>query len=108
MTKAEEICKGVRADLREQAVTLAEAVFALQKKIEQQAPIYEEMPLAQTLTTTQGEKALKNNPLMQEFRGTVRDYASALKALHDILENDKAPAEITQLDEIRARFKVAK
>lgn len=108
MTKAEKMCAGVSADLKDQAVTLAEAVFALQRKIEQQMPAYDEMPLAQVLTTTQGERALKNNPAMQEFRGTVRDYASALKSLQDILENNKAPAEVTQLDEIRARFKVAK
>lgn len=108
MTKAEKICAGVTADLKEQAVTLAEAVFALQRKIEQTMPDYDGMPLAQVLTTTQGEKALKNNPALQEFRGTVRDYASALKSLQDILDNNKAPAEVTQLDDIRARLKVAK
>lgn len=108
MTQAEKICANVSKDIRPQAVTLANAVMAMQAKIDQQLPIYEQMPLAQTLTTTMGEKALKNNPVMQEFRATVRDYATALNNLQGILDQNKAPSDVTSLDELRARFKVAK
>lgn len=108
MTQAEKICANVNADIKAQAVTLANAVVAMQAKIDQQLPIYEQMPLAQTLTTTKGEKALKNNPVMQEFRATVRDYAAALKDLQAMIEENRAPAEVSSLEELRARFKVAK
>ena len=81
MTEAEKICSGVSPKLHSQAVTLANAVMALQEKIEQQMPVYQKLPLAQTMTTTQGEKVLKNNPAMQEFRATVRDYSLALSYL---------------------------
>ena len=81
----------------------------MQKKIEEQIPVYEELPLAQTLITTQGEKALKNNPAMQEFRATVRDYAAALKDLDALIEGHPAEqmSNVSTLESLRDRFKVA-
>lgn len=108
MTQAEKICANVSADIKPQAVTLANAVMALQEKIEQQMPVYQQLPLAQTMTTTQGEKVLKNNPAMQEFRGTVRDYAASLKSLQAILDDTDDQCEVSSLDDIRSRFRVAK
>ena len=103
---AKELCANVKPNIRPQAETLAEAVFALQPKIEQQMPLYGEMPLTQVLTTVQGEQAIKANPHMQEFRATVRDYAAALKSLQEILEDSGSPAEINSLDNLRAKFRV--
>lgn len=108
MTKAQELCAGVKPDLREMAETLANAVLAMQEKIEKEIPAYKEMPMAQVLTTTQGEQALKQNPAVQEFRATVRDYAAALNNLHDILSENKAPTQISDMAELRKKFKVAK
>ena len=108
MKQAKEICESVNSSIRPQAETLAKAVLALQTKIEDQLTTYEGMPLAQVLTTTQGEKALKANPAVQEFRATVRDYAAALNNLQDIIENNKAPAKVTSLSEMRDKLKVAK
>lgn len=86
-------------------VTLKDSAFALQNKIIQMIPEYESMPLAQEMTTVQGEKVLKNNPAMQEFRGTVRDYAAVVKLLNDL---DKSDTEIdtSSFENIRRRFKV--
>ena len=106
MTEAEKICSGVSPKLHSQAVTLASAVIALQEKIEQQMPVYQQLPLAQTMTTTQGEKVLKNNPAMQEFRGTVRDYAQALNNLQDILENNKTETSSGSLKELQEKFRL--
>lgn len=103
--QAARICAGVDKKYKKQAVTLAKAVIALQDKIEQQLPIYEQLPLAQTLTTTQGEKALKQNPAVAEFRATVRDYATSLKNLQDIVENNKAPEKQTTLTDFRLKLK---
>lgn len=107
MTEAEKICSGVSPKLHSQAVTLANAVIALQKKIKQQMPAYQQMSLAQTVTTTQGEKVLKNNPAMQEFRGTVRDYAASLKSLQAILDNTPDQVEESSVEDIRKKFKIA-
>ena len=106
MTEAEKICSSVSPKLHSQAVTLANAVIALQAKIEQQMPVYNQLPLAQTMTTTQGEKVLKNNPAMQEFRGTVRDYAASLKSLQAILEDTPDEVEESSVDELRRKFKI--
>lgn len=107
-TRSQELCAGVKPDLRELAETLANAVLAMQEKIEKEIPAYKDSPLAQELTTTQGEKALKQNPAVQEFRATVRDYAAALNNLQDILSENKAPTQISDMAELRKKFKIAK
>lgn len=108
MARAEKICENVRQDLRSQVETLTNAVLAMQAKINQQIPVYEQMPLAQTVKVGTGEVMLRQNPATQEFRATVRDYAAALKDLQTMIEGNQAPAEVLSLDELRARFKVAK
>lgn len=106
---AAALCKKVNKNIKSQAMTLARAVLAMQDKIEEQIPVYKDLELAQSLTTTQGETALKNNPAMQEFRATVRDYASALKDLNTLIEEH--PAEQTTnasvLSILRDQLKVA-
>ena len=108
MRKAERICAGVDKKIKPQVVTLANAVLAMQKKIDQQIPIYEQLPLAQTLTTTQGEKALKQNPATQEFRATVRDYAAALNNLQDIIDSNKVHENVASLDAFRNKLRAVK
>lgn len=104
---AASLCKNVNKDIKAQAVTLAKAVLALQDKIENQIPNYKDLPLAQTLTTTQGEQALKSNPALQEFRATVRDYASALKDLNILIEGHSAKKveTVSALESLKSRFK---
>ena len=107
MTKAEEICTNVSTDIKPQAITLAKAVLAMQNKIDQQIPIYEQMPLAQQVTVGTGEKMLRQNPAVQEFRATVRDYAQALNNLQDILDNTPDQVEESSVEDIRKKFKIA-
>lgn len=108
-TKAEKLCKNVSPDMKAQAVTLAKAVIAMQKKINDKIPEYAEMPLAQQVTVGTGEQILRANPAAQEFRAMVRDYSQALNSLQSILEKSGAGnAEVRSLDSIRAKFKVAK
>lgn len=108
MTQVEKICANVSADIRPQAVTLANAVLAMQNKIEQQIPLYEEMPLAQQVTVGTGETMLRQNPAVQEFRATVRDYSQLLSNLYDILENHKKPTTVTSLSDMRNKLKAVK
>ena len=105
-TKAEELCEGLSSDLKAQSVTLANAVLTMQAKIEQQIPVYKEEPLAQSVTVGTGETVLRQNPITQEFRATVRDYASALNNLSEILEKKEAVKEESSLDALKSRFKV--
>lgn len=105
-TKAELMCSNVSADIKAQAVTLANAVLTMQEKIEQQIPVYKQMPLAQQVKVGTGEKMLRANPATQEFRATVRDYAQALNNLSEILDANKAPLTSSPIEDLRNRFKV--
>ena len=105
MMKAEDICKKVSEDIKPQAETLAKAVLAMQAKIDQQIPVYEQMPLAQQVTVGTGERMLRQNPAAQEFRATVRDYAQALKSVHEIIENNKTHENVTSLETFRNRIR---
>lgn len=105
-TKAELMCEGVHPDLRAQAITLANSVLTMQEKIEQQIPTYKDQPLAQEVTVGTGETILRANPVTQEFRATVRDYAQALKSLNEILDAKKSKVETSSLDDLRKRFGV--
>lgn len=87
MTQAEKICANVSADIKPQAVTLANAVLAMQAKLEEQIPIYKQMPLAQQVTVGTGERMLRQNPAVQEFRATVRDYVQALNSLQQLTDS---------------------
>ena len=91
-SKAEQLCKGVNPKLKAQAITLANAVLTMQEKIEQQIPIYKDEPLAQLVTLGSGEQTLRANPIVQEFRATVRDYATALDNLEEILGSKSGAA----------------
>lgn len=105
-TKADEMCQNVAPDIKAQAVTLANAVLTMQEKIEQQIPVYKQMPLAQQVTVGTGESMLRANPMTQEFRATVRDYAQALNSLNEILDNNKTTTEPSAVDDLRSRFGV--
>lgn len=108
MRKAERICAGVDKKIKPQVVTLANAVLAMQKKIDQQIPIYEQMPLAQQVTVGTGEKMLRQNPATQEFRATVRDYAAALNNLQDIIDSNKVHENVASLDAFRNKLRAVK
>ena len=105
---AEQLCSNVKEEIRPQAVTLAEAVLAMQAKIKQQIPKYGKMPLAQRVKVGTGEKILRANPAIQEFRATVRDYATSLQSLQTIIDENKAPTQISDMESLRKQFKMAK
>lgn len=105
-TKAELMCEGVSPELRAQAITLANSVLTMQEKIEQQIPTYKEQPLAQQVTVGTGETILRANPIMQEFRATVRDYAQALNNLNEILDAKKKKTEKSSVEDLIKRFGV--
>jgi len=105
-TLAEQMCRGVDPRIRSQAVALANAVITLQNKIIQQTPEYEKAPLVQKVIVGTGEEVLRNNPLVQEYRATVRDYAAAMKSLDDLLNAKKGTTEVNPLDSLKSKFKI--
>ena len=108
LTPAEQLCSNVREDIKPQVVTLANAVLAIQAKIEKEIPKYGRMTLAQRVKVGTGEKIIRANPEIQEFRATVRDYASSLNSLQMILTENKAPTQVSDMDSLMKKFKIAK
>ena len=90
MKQAEKMCESVSEELKPQALVLAESILALQKKIEDQTPIYDTQPLAQWVTVGTGETIMRSNPIVQEYRATVREYAQALTKFNALIKASKA------------------
>ena len=97
MTKNEKkLVEGLDPIMREPAVV----VMKIRK--------YDEMPLAQEVTSTQGEKVLKSNPEMAEFRSTVQMYCSLVKTMQAVFADKPEPVEMDEINSIRAKLKLAK
>lgn len=106
--RIEKLCKDTNPNVKDQIATLARAIFAMEEKINQQIPIYEQMPLAQSVQVGTGQKMLRNNPATQEFRATVKDYAQALETLNDILAENttQETSNVSTLESLRKNLKV--
>ena len=83
------------------------AILAMREKIEEQIPLFKKEPLSQRVTVGTGEKILRQNPNISEFRALVRDYQQAIKAYSELSDGEK-DAEIKNLDALRSKFRVAK
>ena len=106
MLKSETLCKDVDPSIRAQAVTLADAVFAMKEKIELHIPELKEMPLSLEVKVNTGEMVPRQNPALSEFRSLVRDYSSALKSLRDILGDTVKEEGPSAVESLRGKFKV--
>ena len=106
--KANLICQNVNENIRAQCETLADAVLAMQEKIEKEIPNYKKEPLAQEVIVNTGETVKRQNPAVVEFRATVRDYAAALHNLQEIVETNKSGAEVSNLNSLKSKLKIAK
>lgn len=87
-----------------QEKTIDKIEKTMREWIEKQLPVYEKLPAAQTMTTTQGEKVLKANPAAQEIRAAFKDYCYVVKVQQEISHGE--PAVIESLDDFRNKFKI--
>lgn len=109
MTKAERaMVENIDDNVKEQAIIICKIEKAMRSKVKALIPTYKEMPVSQTVTSTQGEEVTKSNPAMQEIRATFRDYCSIVKVQQDFFANRAAPVHVDNLDSIRRKLKIAK
>lgn len=106
--RAKIICAGIDPRIEGQAITLANAIIAMQDKIETQITFYSETDLYQEVIQNNGEPILKQNPISQEFRATVRDYSNLLNNLLKLVSENSKPTQISEMAELRKKFKIAK
>ena len=87
--------------------TLMKAILSLQKKLEDNADQFQREPLRVWVENSNGVEVPKPNPFVQEYRSMVRDFSAALKAYKELTDK-KDEAQVSSLESIRSRFKVAK
>lgn len=90
--------------MNEQEKTINKIEQTMRTWIEGQLSVYEQMPPAQTMTSTQGEKVLKANPATQEIRAAFKDYCYVVKTQRELSNNEVA--DTSAIDDLRKRFKV--
>ena len=90
--------------MTDQEKTIKKIETAMRGWIEEQIPIYEKLPAAQTMTTTQGERVLKANPALQEIRAAFKDYCYVVRTQKEL--SDGSAVDTTAIDDLRKKFKV--
>ena len=87
--------------------TLMKAILSMQKRLEENEQDFIKAPLAVEVELGDGRWVPRPNPFVQEYRALVRDFSAALKAYKEIT-GEKDTAEVSSLESIRSKFKVAK
>ncbi len=91
--------------MTEQERTINKIEQTMRSWIESQLPAYEQMPAAQTMTTTQGERVLKANPAVAEIRAAIKDYCYVVKTQRELSENSQE-INSSSIEDLRKKFKV--
>lgn len=92
---------------RKSPETLMKAILSMQEKLEKGEKEFISAPLMIEVEMGDGRWVPRPNPFVQEYRALVRDFSAAIKAYKEITAETES-AEVSSLDSIRARFKVAK
>ena len=87
--------------------TLEAALETMKEKILQHKNDFAVADLTYAAEMGDGREILRANPEVQEYRALVKDYCQVVKAYKEISEA-KEPASISNIEDIRSRFKVAK
>ena len=87
--------------------TLMKAILSMQEKLIKNEKDFIEAPLMVEVEMGDGRNVPRANPFVQEYRAMIRDFAAAIKAYKEIT-GDKDSAQVSSLESIRSKFKVAK
>ena len=87
--------------------TLMMTILSMQEKLIKNEKDFLEAPLMVEVEMGDGRWVPRPNPLVQEYRAMVRDFAAAIKAYKEIT-GEKDSAQVSSLESIRSKFKVAK
>ena len=88
--------------------TLRQAILAMQEKIIRYEAEFMGAPLTIKAVMGDGRVVERKNPLVQEYRALVRDYAAALKSYKDLTGQEEAQEEAEALSGIRAKLRLVK
>ena len=98
---------GQKNEYKKSPETLMKAILSLQKKLADNEELFLAAPLSIEVQMNDGRLVPRSNPDVQEYRAMVRDFAAALKTYKELTGDQDTP-EVSSLDNIRARFRIAK
>lgn len=98
---------GQKNEYKKSPETLMKAILSLQKKLADNEELFLAAPLSIEVQMNDGRLVPRSNPDVQEYRAMVRDFAAALKTYKELTGEQDTP-EVSSLDNIRARFRIAK
>lgn len=98
-------CEKGSNGMTDQEKTLKKIETAMRRWINKQIPLYKQMPAAQTVTTTQGERVLRANPALAEIRGAFRDYCYLVRTMEGMNAEEETHSSI---EEMKKKLKLVK
>ena len=105
--KLNQILKESSSPLKSELETLCDVIELLGNKLKDNYDRYKEEELSVTILKRDGQFVYRQNPFVQEYRATLRDYHQALSKLQDLIKDgNNNKADIHSLDEIRERFNI--
>ncbi len=109
MTKTDrQSVQALAPEIQEQAVTVCKIERCMRKKVKEMIKAFASTPAAQEVMNCQGDKVLKPNPEIQEIRTLFKDYCAVVKIQKEILGTKSTPAEVTSINALRQKLKIAK
>lgn len=104
--KLNQVLKDSSSPLKSELETLCDVIELLGNKLKDNYDRYKEEELSVTILKRDGQFVYRQNPFVQEYRATLRDYHQALSKLQDLMKDTTTKADIRSLDEIRDKFKI--
>ena len=86
MTKAETLCKGVPAHLREHAVELAENVFFMEEKLSETRRELADQDVVIPYDNGGGQTGIRKNPIFEGYNQLMANYRKTLEQLVSMLK----------------------
>ncbi len=96
----------MKKTMKDTSDTLRDAILAMQEKLIDSRADFIIADLSIDVMKSDGNEVVRGNPLVQEYRALVKDFCSALKAYKELRGSESD--EVSSLDSIRSRFRVAK
>jgi len=109
MRKADkDAVSGLDPSVQDQAETVCKIERVMRAKVRELIPAFKKSAATQLVTSTMGEQVIKPNPEIQEIRALFKDYCAVVKVQKEILGVKATHAEITSINALRQKLKIAK
>lgn len=106
-TGKNNICSKADKRIKDQVVTLYDSVRLLEKQVKKANKQLPDEELIVEYNNGGGQSGTRENPIYPAYEKLLASYIKALEALRTYLGEEEIE-QLTQLDELKSRFRVAK